>query len=146
LTRNEATLINAIAINLESQKKTIQAIETYQKCLQNLSSSRMNKKYPKRYIEFILSNLASDLGNIGNAEEAISLSKEIVKLRLQYGSGKGIAEALYEIAWNLKECGKTKMLKEESYQYVFSLAWHKAILEGNREFIYFLQNQKKDFE
>jgi len=139
LGRSEAVLINAIAVIWEKQGQYVDAIELYQKCLKNVEMRRVNSKYPKRYTEFILSNAASCFGNVHDMEMAISLSEKVLRMQLLYGSGKGMAEVLYEIAWNLKE-GKI-----ENSKIFFSASWYKALLEGNREFISFLQERNNKF-
>lgn len=146
LTRNEVVLVNAIAIYYEMMERDEEAITLYEKCRQNLEQRKVNQKYPLRYLEMILNNLANKVGAVGKTQEAISLSDEILKMMLMLGCGKGMAEALYEIAWDLKEIEKRGDFQKESSTHFFALSWHKALLEGNREFLLFLQARKSKYE
>lgn len=145
ITQNEATLFNAIALNLQDRGKEMQSVKIYKLCIDNLENRRVNMMYPKQYMQFIESNLACELGNIQREEEAISISEQLLKNELYHGCGKGMAEALYEIAWNLRELERKKKINERHSCIFFIRSWKKALLEGNREFILFLEERKMEY-
>ena len=85
---------------------------------------------------------ATYLGDVAKYKEAILFAEKDVKSILQSGSAKGISDELYEIAWNEKEKGQTRV---QIYKKKYLQSLELSILFKEREYTIFLKEREHEY-
>lgn len=144
LSRQEGIILNNIAILYQKKGRGEEALKLFADCNKSYSKGTINKEYFNNSQIILKENFINVIGDSGEFDTAIKLSKELLQYMLRTGSYRGMSSVIYEILWNMYESKGDRKANEVCKKlYLQSCAF--AILERNKDEVKFLLERKEKY-
>ena len=140
--RTEIAIIKNIANAYRDDKKVEIAISILRKAIESFDKETIGQENACLGKQLLWEAFATYLGDVAKYKEAILFAEKDVKSILQSGSAKGISDELYEIAWNEKEKGQTRV---QIYKKKYLQSLELSILFKEREYTIFLKEREHEY-
>ena len=140
--RTESALIKGVAKGYRENKNPESAITMLIMAIESFDKETIGRENACLGKQLLWEAFATYLGDVAKYKEAILLAEKDVKSILQSGSAKGISDELYEIAWNEKEKGQTRV---QIYKKKYLQSLELSILFKEREYTIFLKEREHEY-
>ena len=140
--RTESALIKGVAKGYRENKNPESAITMLIMAIESFDKETIGRENACLGKQLLWEAFATYLGDVAKYKEAILLAEKDVKSILQSGSAKGISDKLYEIAWNEKEKGQTRV---QIYKKKYLQSLELSILFKEREYTIFLKEREHEY-
>ena len=140
--RTESALIKGVAKGYRENKNPESAITMLIMAIESFNKETIGRENACLGKQLLWEAFATYLGDVAKYKEAILFAEKDVKSILQSGSAKGISDELYEIAWNEKEKGQTKV---QIYKKKYLQSLELSILFKEREYTIFLKEREHEY-
>ena len=140
--RTESALIKGVAKGYRENKNPESAITMLIMAIESFDKETIGRENACLGKQLLWEAFATYLGDVAKYKEAILLAEKDVKSILQSGSAKGISDQLYEIAWNEKEKGQTRV---QIYKKKYLQSLELSILFKEREYTIFLKEREHEY-
>ncbi len=141
MSRQEGIILNNIALLYKKSGRIDDAYKLFERCTRSYQKGKINECYLNNTQMLLMINFIGIIGDKGNHEEAIQLSKQLFKNMIRKGRIKGASGILYEILWNLYH-GRNDEQSREQCKKLYEQALSIAKLEGDIETVKFLLNRE----
>ena len=140
--RTESALIKGVAKGYRENKNPESAITMLIMAIESFDKETIGRENACLGKQLLWEAFATYLGDVAKYKEAILFAEKDVKSILQSGSAKGISDELYEIAWNEKEKGQTRV---QIYKKKYLQSLELSILFKEREYTIFLKEREHEY-
>ena len=140
--RTESALIKGVAKGYRENKNSESAITMLIMTIESFDKETIGRENACLGKQLLWEAFATYLGDVAKYKEAILFAEKDVKSILQSGSAKGISDELYEIAWNEKEKGQTRV---QIYKKKYLQSLELSILFKEREYTIFLKEREHEY-
>lgn len=140
--RTESALIKSVAKGYRENKNPESAITMLIMAIESFNKETIGRENACLGKQLLWEAFATYLGDVAKYKEAILFAEKDVKSILQSGSAKGISDELYEIAWNEKEKGQTRV---QIYKKKYLQSLELSILFKEREYTIFLKEREHEY-
>lgn len=140
--RTESALIKSVAKGYRENKNPESAITMLIMAIESFDKETIGRENACLGKQLLWEAFATYLGDVAKYKEAILFAEKDVKSILQSGSAKGISDELYEIAWNEKEKGQTRV---QIYKKKYLQSLELSILFKEREYTIFLKEREHEY-